>query len=454
MYSDANIHRAEVYRLNLKSDQRRVQTAVLAYLIMLLGITLMVWVWFILHRHGPHHFPLGERSDRYGDLLRFSGKYQIGTTPRIRDNPALVGSLYPRNYPPFSVAIYLFLLQVCAPYALVTLAATVLVAAFVACTVLYRRVTTFASYRWYIGLAIFYSGVMGWATEQVIMRGNIEGFMWIAVLIGAWLFSRKRYEGAAAAFGVACCIKPYPILWFAIMLRQRRYREVGLGILTAAGVTFFSLFALDRNPLRAYQKLSGKSTFFGDYIVAFRPMDEMLGDHSLLQTMKTISRVVRYHGLTFPASESTVQSNNPLAWKLYHAYLPLAALLGVVVALGVWKKPVLNQIFAVACASTLFPLMSGDYTLGVILIPLGFFLIYMMQDVADGRVELTLGQMLYFLLPCAWLMATGPRWVLHGVLETVALLILLGASLIIPLPSTLFGEIEDRASSVVPELSV
>ena len=295
--------------LDLKSSHRRVQSAILIYLLFCVALNLGVWIWFALHRHVTGHlFPLGERVERFGDLLRFSAKYQIGKDPRMFDSEHLIGTLFPRNYPPFAVVLYLFLLQGCAPFAMPVLLATVLGAVAVACTLLWRRVRRLESYRWYIGVAIFATGLFGWGTEQVVMRGNIEGLFWIAVCLGAALFARRQYPGAAVVFGIASCIKPYPLLWLALMARHRRFREAVLGLVSAAAVTLASLLVIDRNPLRAWRHITGKSGFFTDYVVSFRPFDEMKGDHSLFQSMKTIARVVRNHGLHFSYQEYWIAS--------------------------------------------------------------------------------------------------------------------------------------------------
>jgi len=426
--------------LKLKSNRGRVQTAILIYLLFCIAMNLGVWAWFALHRHGPHYFPLGERVERFGDLLRFSGKYQIGKDPRMFDSEHLIGTLFPKNYPPFAVVLYLFLLQSCAPYALPVLLAGVLGAVAVACTLLWRRVRRLESYRWYIGIAIFATGLFGWGTEQVAMRGNIEGLMWIAICLGAMFFTRRQYSGAAVAFGIASCLKPYPVLWLVLMARHRKYREVALGIITAAGVTLASLLVIDRNPLRAWRHITGKNSFFADYVVSFRPMEEMKGDHSLFQSMKTIARVVRNHGLHFSYKEYWMQPNDPLAWTLYKVYLLLAALIALAVLWRAWNKPVLNQIFALTCITMVLPFVAADYTLILLLVPMGFFLIFLLEDVALGKAPMSMGKILCFLLPCAWIMATEPLLTLHAVFKCFAILVLLAASVSIPLPSTLFGE--------------
>lgn len=425
----------------MKSDRARVQSAILLYLLLFVAMNLSVWTWFALHRNTPgHHFPPGERVQRYSDLLLFSGKYQIWKDPRLPNFGQLNGTLFPKNYPPFAVLIYLFLLQRCAPFAVPVLLATMLGAVAVACALLWRRVRRLEGYRWYMGAAIFATGLFGWGTEQVVMRGNIEGLMWIAVCLGAALYARQQYPGSAVAFGIASCIKPYPVLWFALMARHRKYREVALGLVSAAAVTLASLLAIDRNPLRAWRNISGKSTFFQDYVVAFRPFDEMKGDHSLFQSMKTIARIIRNHGFHFAPMEYHWWQNDPLAWTLYKFYLPMAALIGLLVLWRVWNKPVLNQVFALACITMVLPFVAADYTLVLLLVPMGFFLIFLLEDVAQGITPMSLRKMLCFLLPCAWIMATEPLVMLHGVFKCIALLLLLAASISIPLPSTLFGE--------------
>jgi hypothetical protein len=417
-----------------------VQLALLVYLLLFVGLNLATWVWFAVHRHGPHHFPLGERVERFGDLLRFSARDQVGKDPRMFDSEHLIGTLFPKNYPPFAVAIYLFLLQRCAPYALPVMLAVMIGAIALACALLCRRVRQLEAYRWYMGASIFATGLFGWGTEQVVMRANIEGILWIFVCLGAALYARRQYSSAGAAFGIACCVKPYPVFWLALMARHRRYRDLGIGIATAAAVTLASLLAIDRNLLRAYRSISAPSNFFANYIVAFRPMEEMMGDHSLLQTTKTIARVLRNHGLHFADQEYWMHPNDPLAVRLYKACVPLSAAIGSVVLWKVWNKPTLNQIFALSCVSMVLPLVAADYTLSLILVPMGFFLIFLLEDVAQGKVVLSTGKVFCFLLPCAWITATEPLWLLHGVLKCIALLLLLGASAAIPLPSTLFAE--------------
>lgn len=422
-----------------KSDRERVQLAIFWYLLIFVVLNSYVWIKYVRNPHVLHGFPLGDEVERFGDLLRFSAKYQVGKDPRMLDPEHLVGTLFPKNYPPFAVVIYVFLLQTCAPYALPVFLAVFLSAVGVACVRLWQKARRFEDYRWYMGVAIFATGLLGWATEQVVIRANFEGLTWICVCFGAVLFSRQKYRNAALAFGLACGIKPFPVLWLGMMARHRRYRDVAVGVVTAAVVTLASLLIIDRNPLKAYHHIAGKDRFFVDYVVGFRPIP---GDHSLFQTMKMIGHTIRDQG-QFIAIETRVQPNDPLAWKLYPIYLALAAVIGLVTLWKVWNKPVLNQIFALACVTTVLPAVCGDYTLSVLMIPMGFFLIFLLQDVAVGRTPMSTGEMFWFLFPCAWIMGPEPLAVYHSILKCFAILILLGASISVPLPSSLFNETRD-----------
>lgn len=402
----------------------------------------MVWAWFVAHMHTPgHSFPLGVRQERFSDLVLFSGKYQIGKDAHLANYSNLNGTLYPRNYPPFAIAIYIFLLQVCAPYAVILFCVAVIGAALAACFMLWERVRKLDSYRWYVGVAIFSTGLFGWGMEQVIMRENIEGLLWIAVCCGAALYSRKKYGGAAVAFALATCIKPFPVLWLGLMARHQKYRAVCLGIFTAIAVSLVSLLAVDRNIVRAYDNIATGGGFFHLYIVAFRPIGEEAGIHSLFASIKMLYRIIHNHGFSFPPIENTLRADDPVARRIYDAYLPLAALIGLLTLWRSWNKPVLNQIFALVCVTLLLPMVSAPYTLSLLLVPMAFFLIYLMEDVAEGRTRMSLGQMLLFVLPFAWIMATKPPLLLNGILTCGALLVLLTASISIPMRSALLDDI-------------
>jgi hypothetical protein len=70
--------------------------------------------------------------------------------------------------------------------------------------------------------------------------------------------------------------------------------------------------------------------------------------------------------------------------------------------------PFLNQVFSLSICLTLFPLMAGDYTLTILYIPMGLFLLFLLRDVSTGRSSLPQARLLSILLLCAWLMTPQP----------------------------------------------
>ena len=433
-----------------------VRRAIRIYLLTFFGISALTLLYFaaVVHKIPGHLFFLGAKIERFGDLIRFTAKPQHWKDPLMIDGEHLLGSLYPRNYPPLSVLIYIFLLQAFAPYSVLALLGVFFGGVALGCVLLWKRVRRSPAAGLATSVSIFATGLLGWGSLQVAMRGNIEGWMWIAVAAGAWLLARKRDVGAAVCFGIAMCIKPYPVLWLLLLARHRRWKAAAAGVVSYAVVTLVSLLAINPNPMRAYDQISAKSNFFSDYIACFRPIPEMLGDHSLLQTMKTISRVVRNHGLTFEAWDYTTHPSDDFALTLYHAYLPIGIGLGLLVLWRVWNKPVLNQVFALAAITTTLPLVAGDYTLTVILIPMAAFLVFLMEDVAAGTVSFSVGKMLWFLLPCAIVNAMLPLENLHGVIKCAALLVLMGAASVIPMPGRVFELSEAHAQSTAAGAAV
>jgi hypothetical protein len=76
---------------------------------------------------------------------------------------------------------------------------------------------------------------------------------------------------------------------------------------------------------------------------------------------------------------------------------------------------------------------------------MGFYAIYLLEDVAEGRSTMSAASILWVLVPCAWIMATQPLWLLHGVFKCVAVLVLLTVSISIPMHTTMFGELPKKS---------
>ncbi len=95
----------------------------------------------------------------------------------------------------------------------------------------------------------------------------------------------------------------------------------------------------------------------------------------------------------------------------------------------------------------LLPYVSGEYTLIYVYLILGAFLLFLLQDVAAGWVQIPVTSIYIILISCACLVAPLFYIVRNGHLgysgpvKAVILLILLGTVLRAPMPSSLFADL-------------
>jgi hypothetical protein len=210
-----------------------------------------------------------------------------------------------------------------------------------------------------------------------------------------------------------------------------------LGSLVFFMTSLVSLSFLGRgNPLRGVERIRGGSTiFFANYVVGFRAVQEIAEDHSLFQTSKSIVRVVKARGFDLPKKDHGLQPSMHAGYILLAVYLPFAALFTLWTLWRIRNKPFLNQLFALSICLTLFTLIAADYTLTILYIPMGLFLVFLLSDVSTGRAPLSQSRMLAILVPCAWLMAPQPLLgIWAGDVRSIVLLALLFIVIDTPMP--------------------
>jgi hypothetical protein len=121
----------------------------------------------------------------------------------------------------------------------------------------------------------------------------------------------------------------------------------------------------------------------------------------------------------------------------------------------VWRfrrMPLLNGVFALAIAEMLLPYSAAEYTTLLMYLPWGLLLATIARDVASGRLQLRASQINRLLVPCAILFTPlSFMSILAGFTKTLVLLFLFVQTCLIPLPSSLFGELSE--SDAQPELA-
>jgi hypothetical protein len=285
------------------------------------------------------------------------------------------------------------------------------------------------------GLAVLIAVCTSYPFLFLFVCGNIEGTTWVPAAAGVYYFTKRRYLAASLLFALAACIKPFPAMLFLLLLPKRRFREFFIGIIAAGAVSVASLFLIGPSfQVALEQNLKGFETVHKLYLFAYQ-LREIGADHSLFSFCKQIIRILS--GWPMPETISSAIR------AFYPYYVAGAAGIFLVSMVRLWKLPTLNQIFGICVLMILISPINNDYTLIDIYIPWAALLVVV------SRAGCTLPRLAIssLMISCAVLF-TPQFYIWFGgacfgaAPKTLALLGILGTSLIYPMPAVLFGECE------------
>ena len=421
----------------LNHQQTRIQRAIWIYLACVAFLTFFAWIPYLIHWPASGYFPLSHFRERFGDLANFASVHQKLANPDLENFDHLAGTMFPRNYGPLAILIYLFLLGVCSPYGVVVFLLIFIGALTFASYLLWRAARRSPGYRPFMAVAIFGTSLLAYPTAETEMRGNIEGLLWIGYAAGIGYMFLRKWAKSASVLAVASCTKPYPLFLFVILLWRRKYKEIALGCAVLFVTTIGCLTLLGKgNALQGFHRIRASSAeFFANYIVGFRDVREIVADQSLFQTSKSVARVLKARSLHLPPENYTLQRSTRTGYILLAIYLPFAAISVTLVVFKIRNKPFLNQVFSLSICLTLFPLMAAVYTLTILYLPMGLFLLFLLRDVSTGRASIPQTRLLSILLLCASLMAPVPILrMFAGDVRSMVLLCLLFLVINTPMP--------------------
>jgi hypothetical protein len=269
--------------------------------------------------------------------------------------------------------------------------------------------------------AVFFvsaAAVLSWPICYSLERGNIEALLWLGLALSIVAYFRGQLMLAAILIGIVATFKLYPLLFFALFLRPRRYREIAAGLGASLVTTVVSLLYVGPTLGAAtWYTLRGIHRFIKGFSSNNSPGDLTL-DHSAFVLVKLLTA-------SHPQSIAS--------------YLPRYELLAATIALAIffirtWKMPRANQVLMLSSCMVLLPATSFDYTLQSLYIPWAWLCLLIITSHRVGkRIPGAMAAMLCFavLLAPEIFLDPGQR-LFAGPLKALVLMALIGISMIYP----------------------
>jgi hypothetical protein len=402
----------------------------------------------ILHRPYPGNTVFFMPEVRFSDFLDLSERVPHWREPHVLSRTDIKTTHpypYPYPYPAPSFYVYVFFVQFfphpLRAYLIVVLLSFLLATCFLSLRV--RRATA----KKLPQIAIWSTLLFGFPLQFLIDRGNIEAVIWLLILLGVFAFARNRMLVSAILWSLAASMKIFPGLLFVLFLARRKFGTFVVAIAATAAFSLLALAGIGPTARQAAAESSKSAAFLMDnYITAH----EATGfDHSLFQATKQLV----YVGAWSVSNKRVVlntRSANEKALRIYNIVIPLAAILLYWFRLR--HLPLLNQFIAYIILCVLVPYVSGDYTLVHVYIAWAAFLLFLLDDVATGRVRIPARAIHLILFSCAvgfvplsYLAVTrrpNPTFACGAQVKTAFLIVILLTVLRVPMPSSLFGDLK------------
>jgi hypothetical protein len=201
--------------------------------------------------------------------------------------------------------------------------------------------------------------LMSYPLLFTIDRGNIEGIIFIFLSCAAWLYLSGRGKWAAACIGLAASIKGFPILFLVLFVKERRWKELLIGVAVPVCLTLVALLFLKGGVFENLTLLRETLRNFSDFLLI-----KWTGiTHSVsLFGMAYAYWVILNHAFMDLASLRQIVAN----YYVVAGIIGLAAVAFVFVSrIEFWKA-----WFVLVAAVQLLPFPSYDYKLIHTLVPM------------------------------------------------------------------------------------
>ena len=266
---------------------------------------------------------------------------------------------------------------------------------------------------------LFLSACFAYPIFYALHQANLEAVIWVTIAIAVWAIFREKWWLAAVLLGVFGSMKIYPLLFLAMFLTARKYRQLIASVAIAILVTLASLKFFGPTLGTAFQRTStGVHKFTEIGLLWGVPATSVPFDHSLPGLMHFV-----------------LKGSPGLLMLVMRHYMLGAGIVMTALYLGrMWRMPRVNQVFFLSLAAVTIPPVSFDYTLQLLYVPWAWLLLLVVRNWQAGQ---KVRELLFAMVGMALLLS--PEIFIHirgedhyGQFKAVVLLAMLALSLAYP----------------------
>lgn len=315
----------------------------------------------ILHLRAAWVWPLAPHGYTFFDFSDYQARFE-----RLHQIDFLTMPGYPFTYfapgVPLYEAFYAF-----GPWGGLVAYFAVIAAALVASFVLMRRAMLrygFQSIQ--IDIFLLIAICTSYPVLFAIERGNLEIVLAIGMAVGIWAYWKGHTWTAAVVWGIFGSVKLYPLIFLALFLSRRQYRQFLFAIITAAATTLLSLMYIGPTiSVAATGIRNGIHAFLRIYTLN---IVNKAFDHSVFMILKLATR----------------RFNPDLNWMLSGYLTALTSLMLVLYFIRIRKLPLANQLLILTVSSITLPPTSFDYTLVQLYAPWAVLVFLALRAAREG----------------------------------------------------------------------
>jgi len=307
---------------------------------------------FVLHLGDPYNSPL--LHEYFPDVVDMRPRYDFYHSLRFFTDTQHPPCMYPATTAALYKLLYFFRPYDLAAFFIIAVA-IVLAASILFTRELIRRGLNRSHAIALMAMVVVTSFPLWFELKQA----NVEIVVWLLLTLGLYCFFRDPdltgFSGyaAAACFGIAAAMKVYPLLYLALFLPRRPFRQsakaLATGLAAALAVAIPAQW-LEYSHLLESWRLSSEQMASYRYIISLKQLLNAGFDHSLFGLIKASFR----HRL--PPTETLDH--------MLTAYMVIAAIAVVAVwFLRIHHLPVTNQVLCISILTILLPPTSFDYSL-------------------------------------------------------------------------------------------